>query len=216
MLDIDKSLKRALSTKKAPSRRVANNSFLVGARQLPSKIFSNDRLMKKFLGDKDKDGVKNVFDCKPYNKKRQDFMLETTVPIVDYPESYGYRKRTVMMTPDEYMRAAWISHGAHRRMPLRQYEKESIFPENLQRIKEGLRIKEKVVPAPYLETKRGVYEQQEGRHRAVAARELGIKTIPVHIIETDKDYIYEQEQKLKRDSDNDGVIDILDAEPNRR
>jgi hypothetical protein len=123
------------------------------------------------------------------------FSLKAETPMVDYPESFGYRRKLVYMTPDEYMDKAYTSHGREKSgMPtIEKYIKHSIFPDNLKRIKEGLFQEEEVVPTPWLETKRGVIKQQEGRHRSVAAKQLGMEKIPVYMVETDKGYIREIE-----------------------
>ena len=172
----------------------------------------NNYGLKSFGGknDLDGDGILNRKDCQPRNTMRQDFSLKAGVPIVDYPESYGYKKKTVYMSPNDYMQKAYASHGYTESgfANVEEYEKGNIFPGNLKRIKEGLQQKEQVVPTPWLETKQGRLVEQEGRHRAVAARELGYKTIPVHIIET------EPVNNLMEDDDDDGVNNMMDCKPN--
>jgi len=159
--------------------------------------------------DTDGDGVINVLDCQPRNKKKQDFKMETTVPMVDHPESYGYQKRTKYISPDEYMQEAWASHGYEKSgfTSVQDYEKANIFRPKLQHIKEGIQQKKKVVPAGWLELKEGKLVGQEGRHRAVAARELGVQKIPVHYIET------RPTSNLLQDNDGDGVNNMMDCCP---
>ena len=44
----------------------------VSGRVIKGHIPTVQRVMKNFFGDKDKDGVKNLFDCQPKNPKKQD------------------------------------------------------------------------------------------------------------------------------------------------
>jgi len=171
--------------------------------------------------DTDGDGVINVLDCNPNNKNEQDFSLKADTPIVDYPESYGAKAKLVYMSPDEYMKQSYKSHGGKKsgsanvkeyefdsvtsyRAPFEQskatsskeeYDKYSKYmeQEQMDMIKAGLHLKEGVVPVPWLETRKGKLIGQEGRHRAVSAREMGYTQIPVKIVETDKNYIFNQE-----------------------
>jgi hypothetical protein len=197
-----------------PERLGQVRDFVSGASIDKQKEWKNMNEQEKDINritkqDLDRDNVPDEYDCQPRNAMRQDFMLKTTVPIVDYPESYGYTKRTVYMSPDDYMKKAYASHGYARSgfMSVEDYEKANIQQSNVDRIKEGLRKKEKVVPAPWLETRRGIYEDQEGRHRAVAARQLGMGKIPVHILETNP------QQNLMQDTDGDGVNNMMDCCP---
>ena len=47
----------------------------------------------KPMGDKDRDGVKNMFDCKPLNRKRQDVDTETKERIRMMKEDWGFTKK---------------------------------------------------------------------------------------------------------------------------
>ena len=46
----------------------------------------------KLFGDADKDGVANVFDCKPYNRRRQDFKFNYTAKQKAIEELENERK----------------------------------------------------------------------------------------------------------------------------
>ncbi len=85
--------------------------------------------------------------------------------------------------------------------------------EDMDSIKAGLHLKRGVVPSPYIEFSRGKPMGQEGRHRAVAAKEMGYKQIPVRFIENDRDYIKENRGKVWGDRDGDGVSNVMDCDP---
>lgn len=119
---------------------------------------------------------------------------KTTIPMIDYPESYGKKVTKKEMSPEEFMEIT--RQEAIARTPDKEkkeyaylfdpkkYESVVIHRPNLERIKEGLRSKEEVVPPAYIElSKEGRIIGHEGRHRAVAAKELGMEKIPVFILE---------------------------------
>jgi len=162
---------------------------------------------RKLMGDNDGDGVNNLMDCKVNDATKQGWGEKTTVPIIDYPESYGFppaKRRNI--TPKEFMGYAQkTGYGDSLTMTPEDYKRRVISKSNLVRIKAGLQSNKPVVPIPYIETRKGVPIEHEGRHRAIAAEELGHKTIPVMFVETEKGW---------QDNDGDGIINAEDCEPN--
>ena len=156
--------------------------------------------LKSFGGKKDWDfdGVPNKKDCQPRNTMRQDWLGKTTVPIADYPESYGFTKKVIQMQPQEFLeltrqeslrRISDVSGKEGKAYEYifdpKTYEDVVISKKNVARLKPILESKEPIMAEPWVETKKGIPVSHEGRHRAVAARELGMKTIPVHYVETE-------------------------------
>jgi hypothetical protein len=168
--------------------------------------------------DTDGDGVVDGLDCKPDDPTQHMAFKQTSgVPIVDYPEQYGYTGKTVEMTPNQFMREARASNQAWD-MTEDEYEKNTVtkyrYPEEreaalkrpgvnkkeldeyieykkgyMDKLKGAIESEDEVVPMPYIEyNERGFPKDHEGRHRAVAARDAGKEKIPVRIISKEKDY----------------------------
>lgn len=166
------------------------------------KKINRVRKLKPF-SDYDKDKVVNIFDCQPRNRRKQGWGHETTVPLVDYPESFGKIGKTVAMTPGQFMRAAQrtSSDPSMRDMPPEMYEERVIvnskgkYIKKLGRVIKSKHPKARMRPG-YLEWEDYEFAEgfrkrkldkprltaHEGRHRAVAAREVGEKRIPVRLI----------------------------------
>lgn len=139
----------------------------------------------KPFGDRDKDGVKNIFDCKPFNRKKQGWAHR------GHTFQRERSSHVVMMSPDKFMRTAYReAREADKSYPDKmrgmstseQFEKNVIDRKNVEKLKKIIKSSKGKMEVPFLE-----YDEQgrpmghEGRHRAVAARELGIKKIPVTI-----------------------------------
>jgi hypothetical protein len=112
------------------------------------------------------------------------FKKETTVPIVDFPESYGYKKVRVMMSPKKFMELAKLTatQQKYRDENIISYMRNTTYPNSVERAKVGLLDTRPLVPTPYLEFKDGKIKEHEGRNRAMASLELGRKQIPVYLI----------------------------------
>jgi hypothetical protein len=124
------------------------------------------------------------------------FVERTGVPVIDYPEEFNSirEKSIVKMSPDEFLRLtkktgeyAERSHskkGKHIvEMSQEEYEKSIAEEHKLQRIREGLK-KGDEIPIGYIEydPESNQPTDHEGRHRALVARELGMKEIPVVLV----------------------------------
>jgi len=166
------------------------------------------------FGDRDRDGVPNVFDCKPRNPRKQGWSQQGHI---------FNRERSThikMMAPEKFLRTTMIEtkNKGHPIKSQEDYEKEvvrdydltkaeiiarwehghqkKITPTELKgmlkyvserknymkNLKNVIRQPKGKMEIPYLEyDEQGRPTGHEGRHRAVAAKELGVKLIPVTI-----------------------------------
>jgi len=109
------------------------------------------------------------------------FKRETEMPlynnILKNPEYFrknkGFHHEVVEMSPDEYINECAI---AQKTSVGKQYE--DISPSLVKKYKEKT-LKGSPMPMLSLETYDSGFKVQEGRHRAMVAKELGIKKVPV-------------------------------------
>lgn len=118
---------------------------------------------------------------------------KTGIPIYDdvlNDWEYGLRKnrlgKVVQMSPDEYIQEAAKMFAR----PWRKVTAEDLIKQrtdnNLVRLKEIL--PQGNIDMPMLNYGPGSFTSQEGLHRALAAKQLGIKQIPVGIFQSGPDY----------------------------
>lgn len=110
--------------------------------------------------------------------------MKTGVPIGDYPENYGYESKVVWMTPREFLKKAQSGYTGEyeRNMPEDQHRRVTEYKKGIMRVKKGLKAGEGKVPIAWLEVARSGRLEHEGRNRAWASIDLGIKKIPVKIL----------------------------------
>ena len=122
------------------------------------------------------------------NKYFMPFVEKTTVPVIDYPEEYNsFREKSVVkMSPDEFLRLSRKTNSGkdeYGDISQEEYEKKITEENKLKHIREGLK-EGKDIPIGYLEfaPKGNDPVEHEGRHRAMVAREMGLKEIPVVLL----------------------------------
>ena len=103
----------------------------------------------------------------------------------DSLERRNVKNKTVHMSPDEYIKKAsrLVGHGYYkaRKKHVKELEEHrSLAKSDIKDYKEKISNPEKEIDVPYLRYDRG-NSGQEGLHRAIAAKELGHKEIPVKI-----------------------------------
>ena len=174
------------------NRKVNSKSKpIINLFKYPKRSKTELRIIKKNpFGDRDKDKVMNWFDCKPLNKKKQGWA---------HRGHTFSRERTThvkMMKPSKFLRTTYRESLNREKIPYEQrasamekgmgsqkeFEKKVTAGSNIERLKKVIRSRKGKMEVPFLE-----YDEQgrpighEGRHRAKAAEELGIKKIPVTI-----------------------------------
>ena len=103
----------------------------------------------------------------------------------DSLERRNVKNKTVHMSPDEYIKKAsrLVGHGYYkaRKKHIKELEDHrSLAKSDIEDYKEKISNPEKEIDVPYLRYDRG-NSGQEGLHRAIAAKELGHKEIPVKV-----------------------------------
>ena len=119
----------------------------------------------------------------------------------------GRITRTVMMSPDEYLKQSWEATdgklgGTYESWLASNKGTKETIESYAKAIREGDKF-----PLPYIDKARG---SQDGRNRALAAKEAGLEEIPVGIIEglTVAEEIKELKNDLKTTTSKAGVLRI--------
>lgn len=138
-----------------------------------------DKLKDKEFINQGGNSYKGILPKEASKSSYEGFKLDTGEPHQDYlkdlnyARSKGYENCYISeMSPDEYMdRCSKEIFKSPIEDTYDGMEDKSKVTEYAQMMKDGTKF-----DMPYLDTKK---KQQEGRHRAMAAKELGIKVIPV-------------------------------------
>jgi len=117
-------------------------------------------------------------------KYKKGWSLKSTVPIVDYPESFGYKGKLIWMSPREFLKKAQSGYGSEetRNMSEEEHRKQTEYIPSIEKTKQGLIKGNGEVPIGYLEINEDGRIDHEGRNRAWASIDLGIEKIPVKVI----------------------------------
>jgi len=114
------------------------------------------------------------------------FSDETTVSIIDNPESFGVdiKKKKVMMTPDEFLELAKYTSDKKemRDSSTDTYQRINVHEPHTAEVKAWLNKGNKFT-MPFIELNNGIPSEHEGRHRAVVMKQMGIKKMPVMVYE---------------------------------
>ena len=144
-------------------------------------------MLNNILG---KSKIKN--DISSVNKWGKD-----AAPIAQYPESYGYKGWKKNISPQDFLRLAMFEEMVRHPVAygnLKGYQQAVISPSNVKRLKPIIASKTKEMDMPWIETHGLIPVGHEGRHRAVAAMELGQSTIPVYFVDTSSRFQKERKE----------------------
>ena len=132
---------------------------------------------------------------------------KTGVYTYDTPKDLAYRKlgsKRVEMSPDEYIKKAtntFRRNGSSSNA--KQIEQgRAVDRDDIEDLKNKIKDPKAEMDEPYLryyQQKGNAYDDQEGLHRAIAAKELGHEKIPVHIIYPNTKRSPQEKRQLKQD-----------------
>jgi len=189
-MDFNKIINNIINKKPNKSNFGASLKMQNKWKTMPSNSRNKNRMLYK---DSDGDRVPDKFDCSPNNIMRQDWSKVggTGVPVWTYPRSFGYRRRLVNMPPEKFLQLAKKGYTTEeaRNIPDEEHEERITEQYKIDIVKPILDSEKGRVDIPVLEVKRGKFYDHEGRHRSISAKQLGHDTMPVYIVERDKNYI---------------------------
>lgn len=169
----------------------------------PKRTLKENKLIQKNpYGDKDKDGLMNWYDCKPLNKKKQGWAHQGG--MLYYTDRVTKVK---MMKPEKFLKTAYNEaliktqkyqpQNVQKYMPNQETFYNNVLDKNnvnkLKKLMEDSNVKMNIPHIEYNSEGRPI--GHEGRHRAMAAVQLGIKLIPVNIVKNSDQIGYGKEVK---------------------
>jgi hypothetical protein len=182
---------------------------------LISNVAFTQQERDKILREGNIDDIRLYFEGKiPLENIRQDkqsqdmaWSKKSRTPLPDYPESFGFKGEKKLMSPDEFMeitRGEAIQNAVlgGREVPeyakdLESYREQVIIPSIVTKLKPLVASKTVKVDMPWLEyDRKGLIQGHEGRHRAEAARQLGLTQIPVKIVTKQPEKDWDSENVL--------------------
>ena len=123
-------------------------------------------------------GEKEVWDV--FNKTTDMPLYDNILKNPDYfKKAKGLESRIELMVPGEYLKRQAEVKGVELEKDLKIIDRNVV-----EKIKESIKTGERKLNMLSLEPEK---KNQEGRHRAIAAKEMGIKQVPVQIIELIKE-----------------------------
>lgn len=111
--------------------------------------------------------------------KRMAWSDKSGTSLYDYPSSFGYKGETKLMSPDVFLHTTYGESKKQKNYD--DYLKSVIRRPKVEELK-PLIAGDTKIDLPYLEFRNGKPWGHEGRHRMMAAKELGIKEVPVKIV----------------------------------
>jgi hypothetical protein len=154
--------------------------------------------VKRRILKRRRDGIRQHY--RVGRKRRHAMAFVDNTEYIYVNESYkgtpiypGVKVKKVMMSPDEFLETTRKEKGffgersqASRSQPMGHYLKRITYEPAVKDAMDRISDPKKEAWSPILFRDRGQFITHEGRNRAIAAKRLGMKEIPVFIVDEDR------------------------------